>query len=72
MKESFLNMLNRRIQYFIGQAFSVKLFFLTLVTLVYYTNHQAFDWVFVALVGMLLAFREGKELLAIWKGSGAS
>ena len=72
MKESFINMLNRRIHYFIEQFFSVKLFFLTLVTLIYYNNNQAFDWVFVALVGMLLACREGKELLAIWKGSGAS
>jgi hypothetical protein len=71
MKQSFLTTLKDRVQYFIHQGLSVKIFFLSLITFLYCYLGQQFDWVYVVLVAMLLAFREGKELLVIWKGNNA-
>jgi hypothetical protein len=68
MKMSLFDTVRTRTIYFIGQAFSVKVFFMSVVTYCYCLRGIPFDWVYVALMGMLVAFREAKELLAIWRG----
>ena len=68
---SLIETVRTRSIYFIGQAFSVKVFFLSVITYAYVLLGQPFDWVYVSLVGMLVAFREAKELLTIWKGNNA-
>lgn len=72
MEQSFWKMLHKQIIYVTQQVLSVKIFFMATITIFYHMRAQPFDWVFVTLVGMLLAFREGKELLAIWKGNSAT
>jgi hypothetical protein len=72
MGQTFWEMLKRRISYFIEQGFSVKVFLLSFITACYFATGQPFDWVYVTLVALLIAFREGKELLAIWKGNGSA
>jgi len=67
MNSPFIIMLKSRFQYFIHQGLSVKIFFLSLITFLYCYLGQQFDWVYVTILTMLLAFREGKELLLIWK-----
>jgi len=67
MKPPFITTLKDRLQYFIHQGLSVKIFFLSLITFLYVYLGQQFDWVYVTILCMLLAFREGKELLLIWK-----
>jgi len=52
--------------YFVGQGFSVKIFFLSFITLCYFSTGQPFDWVYVAILCLTLTLREGKELLEIW------
>lgn len=71
MNLTFWQLLQTRTAYFIAQAFSVKIFFLGLITFLYCYLGQQFDWVYVTILTMLLAFREGKELLLIWKKGDA-
>lgn len=66
-RKTCFNILRDGLCYLLGALLSVKIILLVMITLFYYWRSQPFDWVFVVLVGMLVAFREAKELLAIWK-----
>lgn len=50
---------------------SIQLWVLLGVMGIYYHHRLTPDWPFVALVGMLIAFRQAKGLIDAWKGRAA-